>query len=219
MDKTVLLLVALALACSPAQSGSGKLAPELTPVDHCRRHPDPAGWVRDGALSALQDQMGALCACFREDAEGVKLYVAAYLMADGSVRVDLLGHRSTVADQIACFQSRTGMALKNWVDLGGGWFDPDLYLDSAPTVFTWNGMSCAASDADLPLNDPFLSADYLETNPQGLIYPAEMPSPACYDRLRRHVRINFTMEVLPPPPACENAWHPQGCPKQPAKEP
>ncbi len=183
-------------------------------TDPCDVHLEPAAWVRDSALSALQDQMAAICACFHEDAEGVRLYVAAYLMADGQVRIDVLGHRSTVGDQVACFQDRTSTALINWVSLGGGWFERDLYLSTPPTVFEWEGMSCAAGEADLPINGPFLSAEWLETNPDGLLYPAEMPPEACYEKVRTNVRINFAMEVRPPDPPCKDSWHPQGCPKK-----
>ena len=217
MHRLVLLAIALFLGCSATPVVDEPFVPgveaETAEMDPCDNHPEPAGWVRDSALSALQDQMSAICACFREDAEGVRLYVAAYLMADGTVRVDLLGHRSTVEDQVACFQQRTTTALTNWVALGGGWFDPDLFDESPPVVFQWDGMSCPASLADLPVNGPLLTKGWLETNPKGLLYPAEMPTEQCYDRLRRNVRINFAMEVRPPGPPCENAWHPDGCPE------
>ncbi len=210
-------LIALLCACAAAPAVDPPFVPgaeeESAKIDPCDRHPEPAGWVRDSALAALQDQMGAICACFREDAEGVRLYVAAYLMADGTVRVDLLGHRSTVEDQVDCFQQRTTTALKNWVALGGGWFDPAVYDERPAVVFQWEGMSCPASLADLPVNGPMLSKGWLETNPRGLLYPAEMPAAGCYDGVRRHVRINFAMEVRPPGPPCENAWHPDGCPE------
>jgi hypothetical protein len=217
MSRSALISIALLCACSAAPVVDEPFVPgvegESSRTDPCDRHPEPAAWVRDSALAALQDQMSAICACFREDAEGVRLYVAAYLMGDGTVRVDILGHRSKIADQIECFQQRTTTALTNWVALGGGWFDPQVYDESPPVVYKWDGMSCPASLADLPINGPMLSEGWLETNPKGLLYPAEMPAERCYDRVRRHVRINFAMEVRPPAPPCENAWHPQGCPE------
>lgn len=215
MRRIIIAAVTLLAACSAAPIAEEPFVPgapgDSAPTDPCDAHATPAAWVRDSALSALQDQMASICACFREDAEGVRLYVAAYLMVDGQVRVDVLGHRSSVGDQVACFQDRTSTALINWVSLGGGWFEQDLYLPTPPKVFEWEGMSCAASAADLPINGPLLSDDWLATNPDGLLYPAEMPPSSCYAQLRTNVRINFAMEVRPPEPDCKDSWHPQGC--------
>lgn len=218
MLRISMLTLFILVACSAAPVVDDPFVPgapaDFAEADPCDLHPEPAGWVRDSALSALQDQMAAICACFREDAQGVRLYVAAYLMADGQVRVDVLGHRSNIPDQVSCFQQRTATALENWVALGGGWFDPSVFLEGEPEVYKWDGMSCAATLADLPVNGPLLSEGWLETNPHGLLYPAEMPDRSCYERIRRHVRINFAMEVRPPLPPCENAWHPDGCPEE-----
>lgn len=216
MLRATLSVFVLLCACSAAPEVEERFVPgapaNSSTADPCDQHPEPTAWVRNSVLSALQDQMGAICACFREDAEGVKLYVAAYVMVDGQVRVDVLGHRSTVADQIDCFQDRTASALINWVALGGGWFNPSKTVATPPTVYEWHGISCAATEADLPLNGPLLSAAWLEANPDGVLYPAEMPEEACYNRLRRNVRINFPMEVRPPPPACEKAGPFGSCP-------
>jgi hypothetical protein len=216
LSSVVLLFL---VACSahvktprPDESAAARFAP----TDPCDRHEDPTRWVFESAMSALQDQQPALCACFREDAEGIQLYVSVSILPDRTVVAEVVGHRSGIEDQVACFRSRIEAGIGNWLALMPGWYREKVELERPAAAYRWDqGITCHAWAADLPVPEPALSEEWLTANPDGVLFPAEMPVEGCYARKRAPVRVNFSMVVEPPPePECKHPWHPHLCPKK-----
>jgi len=152
-------------------------------------------WVMDSVVSALMDQQQALCACFRPDEAGAVVYLEVMVTADGVAHTRSLGHGELKEEEAQCWVDRVHLSTTNWLQLKPGWYAKPGLSDQGPVNHQWAGLVCLPGSEEEPFGDPQISQEWLTVNPEGVVYPAELPEAACFDMLRRNVRITFPVEL------------------------
>lgn len=189
------LICALAIVLVGCSAPPLNEAPGLLPPSDPCAGKQGTLWVVDGLASAITDQNEALCACFRPDEEGARIYLEVVLATDGQVTTRSLGFAQTQVEETECWIDRVRTAATNWVALKPGWYADAEWTEAGPITHQWAGLLCEPGTEELPIGPPQLSKAWLTVNPQGIVFPADMPEPECFDSLRRNVRITFPVEL------------------------
>jgi hypothetical protein len=185
------LLGLAACAAPPVRDAPGL----LPPADPCAGKQGTM-WVVDGVAAALADQRRSLCTCFRPDEEGARIYLEVLLTTDGKATARSLGYAQTQSGETDCWVARVQAATANWLALKPGWYADEEWTEAGPVTHQWAGLLCEPGTEELPIGPPQLSQTWLTVNPQGVVFPAELPDPACFESLRRNVRITFPVELI-----------------------